>query len=290
MQYVTYLQEENQQPTTNKQQTAKHFHYLCSKIRIMLDLFIRIRVIDIIDITLVAALLYGLYSLLKGTTATSIFLGVVSIWLIWQVVKALQMELLSSILGAFVSVGFIALIIIFQPEIRRFLFTIGTQARKSKLTRKFHLFKVSGSVILNVDAIAQACQNMSDIKQGALIIITKQNKLDDIALTGVDINADISNALIENIFFKNSPLHDGAMIISNNRIRSARCILPVTNKTDIPGHYGLRHRAAIGITEDNDCFVLVVSEETGTISMVKNTVIRSLKREEVKAAIEKELD
>lgn len=256
----------------------------------MLDLFIQIRVIDIIDITLVAALLYGLYSLLKGTTATSIFLGVVSIWLIWQVVKALQMELLSSILGAFVSVGFIALIIIFQPEIRRFLFTIGTQARKSKLTRKFHLFKVSGSIILNVDAITRACQNMSDIKQGALIIITKQNKLDDIALTGVDINADISNALIENIFFKNSPLHDGAMIISNNRIRSARCILPVTNKTDIPGHYGLRHRAAIGITEDNDCFVLVVSEETGTISMVKNTVIRSLKREEVKAAIEKELD
>ena len=256
----------------------------------MLDLFIQIRVIDIIDITLVAALLYGLYSLVKGTTATSIFLGVVSIWLIWQVVKALQMELLSSILGAFVSVGFIALIIIFQPEIRRFLFTIGTQARKSKLTRKFHLFKVSGSIILNVDAITRACQNMSDIKQGALIIITKQNKLDDIALTGVDINADISNALIENIFFKNSPLHDGAMIISNNRIRSARCILPVTNKTDIPGHYGLRHRAAIGITEDNDCFVLVVSEETGTISMVKNTVIRSLKREEVKAAIEKELD
>ena len=256
----------------------------------MLDLFIQIRVIDIIDITLVAALLYGLYSLLKGTTATSIFLGVVSIWLIWQVVKALQMELLSSILGAFVSVGFIALIIIFQPEIRRFLFTIGTQARKSKLTRKFHLFKVSGSIILNVDAITRACQNMSDIKQGALIIITKQNKLDDISLTGVDINADISNALIENIFFKNSPLHDGAMIISNNRIRSARCILPVTNKTDIPGHYGLRHRAAIGITEDNDCFVLVVSEETGTISMVKNTVIRSLKREEVKAAIEKELD
>ena len=256
----------------------------------MLDLFIQIRIVDIIDITLVAALLYGLYSLVKGTTATSIFLGVVSIWLIWQVVKALQMELLSSILGAFVSVGFIALIIIFQPEIRRFLFTIGTQARKSKLTRKFHLFKVNGSIILNVDAITQACQNMSDIKQGALIIITKQNRLDDIALTGVDINADISNALIENIFFKNSPLHDGAMIISNNRIRSARCILPVTNKTDIPGHYGLRHRAAIGITEDNDCFVLVVSEETGTISMVKNTVIRSLKREEVKSAIEKELE
>ena len=261
-----------------------------ANIAIMIDLFIQIRVVDIIDITLVAALLYGLYSLLKGTNATSIFLGIVSIWLIWQVVKALQMELLSSILGAFVSVGFIALIIIFQPEIRRFLFTIGTQARKNKLSEKFHLFRVNSSNILNVDALAQACLNMSDIKQGALIIVTKKNQLDDIALTGVNINAEISSPLIENIFFKNSPLHDGAMIISNNRIRSARCILPVTKKTDIPGHYGLRHRAAIGITEENDCFVLVVSEETGNISFVKNTTITTLQRNEVKSMIEKELD
>ncbi|MCQ2321187.1 MAG: diadenylate cyclase CdaA [Bacteroidales bacterium] len=255
----------------------------------MIDLFIQIRVVDIIDIGLVAALLYGLYTLVKGTTATSIFLGIVAIWLIWQVVKALQMELLSSILGAFVSVGFIALIIIFQPEIRRFLFTIGTQARENKLSRKFHLFRVNSSSILDVEAVARACQNMSDIKQGALIIITKQNQLDDIAATGVEINADISNSLIENIFFKNSPLHDGAMIITSNRIRSARCILPVTKKTDIPGHYGLRHRAAIGITEENDCFVLVVSEETGCISLVKNTSITTLKRDEIQKAIEKEL-
>ena len=262
-----------------------------ANIAIMIDLFIQIRVIDIIDITLVAALLYGLYSLLKGTTATSIFLGIVSIWLIWQVVKALQMELLSSILGAFVSVGFIALIIIFQPEIRRFLFTIGTQARKNKLSKKFHLFRLhSNSIILDAEALTQACLNMSDIKQGALIIVTKKNQLDDIALTGVNINAEISSPLIENIFFKNSPLHDGAMIISNNRIRSARCILPVTKKTDIPGHYGLRHRAAIGITEENDCFVLVVSEETGNISFVKNATITTLQRNEVKSMIEKELD
>ena len=257
----------------------------------MIDLFIQIRVVDIIDITLVAALLYGLYSLVKGTTATNIFLGIVSIWLIWQVVKALQMELLSSILGAFVSVGIIALIIIFQPEIRRFLFTIGTQARKNKLSKKFHLFRFqSNSIILDAEALTQACLNMSDIKQGALIIVTKQNQLDDIALTGVEINADISNSLIENIFFKNSPLHDGAMIITSNRIRSARCILPVTKKTDIPGHYGLRHRAAIGITEENDCFVLVVSEETGNISFVKSANIITLRRDEVKQMIEKELD
>lgn len=273
-------------------------HSWCTKIptfaaniTIMIDLFIQIRVVDIIDITLVAALLYGLYSLVKGTSATSIFLGIVAIWLIWQVVKALQMELLSSILGAFVSVGFIALIIIFQPEIRRFLFTIGTQARKNKLSKKFHLFRLhSNSIILDAEALTQACLNMSDIKQGALIIVTKQNQLDDIALTGVDINANISNSLIENIFFKNSPLHDGAMIITNNRIRSARCILPVTEKTDIPGHYGLRHRAAIGVTEENDCFVLVVSEETGNISFVKNTTITTLRRDEVKSTIEKELD
>ena len=262
-----------------------------ANITIMIDLFIQIRVVDIIDITLVAALLYGLYSLVKGTSATSIFLGIVAIWLIWQVVKALQMELLSSILGAFVSVGFIALIIIFQPEIRRFLFTIGTQARKNKLSKKFHLFRLhSNSIILDAEALTQACLNMSEIKQGALIIVTKQNQLDDIALTGVDINANISNSLIENIFFKNSPLHDGAMIITNNRIRSARCILPVTEKTDIPGHYGLRHRAAIGVTEENDCFVLVVSEETGNISFVKNTTITTLRRDEVKSTIEKELD
>lgn len=262
-----------------------------ANITIMIDLFIQIRVVDIIDITLVAALLYGLYSLVKGTSATSIFLGIVAIWLIWQVVKALQMELLSSILGAFVSVGFIALIIIFQPEIRRFLFTIGTQARENKLSKKFHLFRLhSNSIILDAEALTQACLNMSEIKQGALIIVTKQNQLDDIALTGVDINANISNSLIENIFFKNSPLHDGAMIITNNRIRSARCILPVTEKTDIPGHYGLRHRAAIGVTEENDCFVLVVSEETGNISFVKNTTITTLRRDEVKSTIEKELD
>ena len=242
-----------------------------ANITIMIDLFIQIRVVDIIDITLVAALLYGLYSLVKGTSATSIFLGIVAIWLIWQVVKALQMELLSSILGAFVSVGFIALIIIFQPEIRRFLFTIGTQARKNKLSKKFHLFRLhSNSIILDAEALTQACLNMSDIKQGALIIVTKQNQLDDIALTGVDINANISNSLIENIFFKNSPLHDGAMIISHGRIQSAGCILPVSHNLNIPKELGLRHRAALGMSQESDALVVIVSEENGGISVARN--------------------
>lgn len=255
----------------------------------MTDLFIQIRIVDVIDIVSVAALLFCLYRLLKGTTATSIFIGIMSIWLIWQVVEALQMELLSSILGAFVSVGFIALIVIFQPEIRRFLTTIGSEARKRSFMKKLHIGKAS-SIILDVDTVAKACQNMSAIQQGALIIITRENRLDDIAATGVDVNANITHPLIENIFFKNSPLHDGAMIISNNRIRSARCILPVTKKTNIPGHYGLRHRAAIGVTEDNDCFVIVVSEETGSISMVKGGSIRTVTRETLKSEIEKELE
>ena len=130
---------------------------------------------------------------------------------------------------------------------------------------------------------------MADIKQGALILLTRKNNLDDIVSTGVTINADISHSLIENIFFKNSPLHDGAMVIRHNRITAARCILPVTQKTNIPGHYGLRHRAAIGVTEDNDCIALVVSEETGNISMVTNGEIQTIKPSELKEMIEKEL-
>ena len=255
----------------------------------MIDLFIQVSVFDIIDIILVAALFFGLYRLLKGTSAMSIFIGIVAIFLIWQLVKALQMEMLTAILGAFVSVGFIALIIIFQPEIRRFLFTIGDQAREGRLAQKFRFLKVRSNVDLDIDSVTKACLNMSDIKQGALILLTRKNNLDDIVATGVVVNADISNSLIENIFFKNSPLHDGAMVIRHNRITAARCILPVSNKTNIPGHYGLRHRAAIGVTEDNDCIALVVSEETGTISMVTGGDIKTVKASELREMIENEL-
>lgn len=253
----------------------------------MTDLFIQVRIFDIIDVFLVALLFYWFYRILKGTSAISIFLGIVAIFLIWQVVKVLQMELLSTILGAFVSVGFIALIIIFQPEIRRFLFTIGTQAKEGKWVNRFKFLRHNAN--LDLDAIIQACANMAEIKQGALILIARNNLLDDIVATGVVVNADINNSLIENIFFKNSPLHDGAMVIRNNRITAARCILPVSQKTNIPGHYGLRHRAAIGVTEVNDCIALVVSEETGRISMVIDGEIRTVKPLELRANIEKEL-
>lgn len=255
----------------------------------MIDLFIQVRIFDIIDILLVAGLFYGLYRLLKGTSAMNIFIGIVAIFLIWQLVKVLQMEMLTAILGAFVSVGFIALIIIFQPEIRRFLFTIGDQAREGKLAQRLRFFRVRSNVDLDIDSVAKACLNMSDIKQGALILLTRKNNLDDIVTTGVVVNADISNSLIENIFFKNSPLHDGAMVIRHNRITAARCILPVTQKTNVPGHYGLRHRAAIGVTEVNDCIALVVSEETGNISMVTGGEIKTVNPSEIRELIEKEL-
>ena len=256
----------------------------------MVDLFIQIRIVDIIDVLLVALLLYGLYRLLKGTAAISIFVGIVAIFLIWQLVNALQMELLSSILGAFVSVGFIALIIIFQPEIRRFLFTIGAKTRTGE-NKFFHIFRRKARhIALDTDVICQACKSMSDIKQGALIVITQQNTLADIVMTGVTIEAEISKPLIENIFFKNSPLHDGAMIITDNKIAAARCILPVTNNTDLPGHYGLRHRAAIGVSENNDCIVIVVSEETGAISLVKEGKITTVQPLTMKEALNKELE
>lgn len=256
----------------------------------MTDLFIQIRIVDIIDVMLVAILLYGLYRILKGTAAISIFVGIVAIFLIWQLVNALQMELLSTILGAFVSVGFIALIIIFQPEIRRFLFTIGAKTRTGEINA-FRIFRrKTQHISIDTDTICQACKSMSDIKQGALIVITRQNTLTDIVMTGVTIEAEISKPLIENIFFKNSPLHDGAMIITDNKIAAARCILPVTNNTDLPGHYGLRHRAAIGVSENNDCIVLVVSEETGTISLVKGGEITTLQPLTMKETLNKELN
>jgi uncharacterized protein (TIGR00159 family) len=208
-----------------------------------------------------------LYKLVKGTVAVNIFLGLVLLVLIWRVVLALQMELLSNILGAFISVGLVALIIIFQPEIRQFLLAVGTAnifARKNKrLSFLQGLFR--DHFDFDVDSIVVACRKMSDAKQGALIAIARQNELMQFVNTGQRIDATISVPLIENLFFINSPLHDGAMIIAKNRILAAGCILPVTKKR-IRTNLGLRHRAAIGLTEMSDAITIVVSEENGKIS------------------------
>lgn len=238
----------------------------------IMNLFIELRFFDVIDILLVAALLYGLYYLLRGTVAINIFLGIVAVFMIWRVVTALQMELLGDILGAFVSVGFIALIIIFQPEIRQFLLALGTTSLIGRLHNRIQLpfFKSSDEVKVELDIIAKACVSMAQKKTGALIVITRQNQLFQTLQTGVMMDAKISKALIENIFFKNTPLHDGASIITQNRIMAAGCILPVTKKLDLPDRPGMRHRAGIGITEQSDALAIVVSEETGTISIANN--------------------
>ncbi len=260
-------------------------HFIMTEL--LINAFIQIRIWDILDIFLVGLLFYGLYYLVKGTTAIKIFFGIVSIILGLKIVTALHMELLSYILGAFVNVGFIALIIIFQPEVRRFLLGIGNTkislAFKNLIANLGFRYKEEKS--LDLDAICEACASMSQDKVGALILLAQENNLNEIIETGVTINAVISKPLIENIFFKNSPLHDGAMVIANNKICAARCILPITQNINLPGSYGLRHRAGIGITENSDCIALVVSEETGSIRIINGGRVYDVKASEMKAKI-----
>jgi uncharacterized protein (TIGR00159 family) len=244
-------------------------------INLFITAFIDIKLTDAIDILLVAFLLYELYNLLKGTAAINIFFGIVSIFLLWKLVSALQMKMLREILGAFISVGFIALIVVFQPEIRQFLLLIGTPRFVSKTRQRLRFFRFSDNQLqlLEVDPIVTACRKMSANNTGAIIIIAKSNELRQYINTGQIIDAKISDELLMNIFFKNSPLHDGAVIILNNKIRSARSILPVSSTQKISVRLGLRHRAAVGITEKTDAVAIIVSEETGEISYCKKGVL-----------------
>jgi diadenylate cyclase len=235
---------------------------------LIIQTFIQIRPIDIIDILLVAYLLYELYNLIKGTVAINIFLGIIAIYLVWKLVELFEMELLSEILGQFISVGVIALIVVFQQEIRKFLLHLGTPNFISKGPRRFMFWKV-GKVKDNTDLVSKivtTCRDLSASMTGGLIILTRKNELQEVIDTGDFINSEVSEALIETIFFKNTPLHDGAVVISGNRIKAARCVLPLTRKLDFPPEYGLRHRAALGITESTDAVAIVISEQTGKIS------------------------
>jgi uncharacterized protein (TIGR00159 family) len=263
-------------------------------ISLFIPVFINIRFLDILDIALVAILLYMVYTLLKGTVAINIFAGIATIYFIWRLVVALQMEMLSQILGAFIGVGFIALIIVFQPEIRQFLLIFGTpkiiEILPDRLQFLFkHLQREHQN--LDTDKIVQACMHLSEKKNGALIVIAHQHELKDVIETGEEIQAIISDQLIENIFFKNSPLHDGAMVISHNKIVAAGCILPVSKNRNIDVSLGLRHRAGIGITEKSDAIALIVSEETGHMSYSKNGVhIQNLQAHQLKNFLDKEFN
>tara|TARA_B100001250_G_scaffold118205_2_gene100353 strand:- start:16824 stop:17600 length:777 start_codon:yes stop_codon:yes gene_type:complete len=232
--------------------------------------FLKIGIIEIIDITLVAILIYQFYKLVKGTVAINIFIGLAAIYLLWKIVSAFHFQLLSEILGQFIGVGVIILAIVFQQELRKFLMMIG----KGKIIKNKGVFRFNFSVEhdnhLDTTAITKACEDMARTKTGAIIIVTQMDNLAVFSETGVEMNAEISVAMIESIFYKNSPLHDGAVIINNNKITSARSVLPVSNSNEFPGHLGMRHRAAVGITEESDAIAIIVSEETGKISYAKD--------------------
>ena len=223
---------------------------------------------DLIDILLVALMLFYFYKLMKESGSLNLFIGIFIFIILWLLVsQILQMKLLGGILDTLVSVGTLALIVLFQDEIRRFLREIGSQNRVRRIIEMFTGKKEAKADHAEMMPIVMACMNMSKLKEGALIVIEQGDKLGEIIKTGESIDAAINQLLIENIFFKNSPLHDGAMIISQKRIVAAGCLLPVSHSMEIPKSLGLRHRAALGVSQETDAFAIVVSEETGAITV-----------------------
>ena len=236
--------------------------------------FLNFSWIDILDILLVAAIIYLIFRWIRGSTAINIFVAIILVVVVRIVAESLGMKMISSLLGTLIDMGAVALVVIFQPEVRRFLGTLGRKAgstlgQQSFMKRLFPAFQPHRVDTRAVQEITEACREMSAQKTGALILIQRKNSLEDIIATGDVVDAEIGRRLIMNIFFKNSPLHDGAMIIGDNRIIAARCTLPITERSDLPARYGMRHKAAIGISEQCDADVIVVSEETGGISFVR---------------------
>jgi diadenylate cyclase len=252
--------------------------------------------VDAIDIVLVAILLYNLYNLVKGTPAVNILVGILLVYFAWIIVRAFDMKLVSSILGKFIDVGVIAIIVVFQQELRRFLLLLGTSELINRSKPLKSLFRISEKMKqeqqqqIDYSPLVVACQRMSESKTGALIVLTRNSDLKFYISTGEIVDSILTERMLENIFFKNSPLHDGAVIISGERIVAARCVLPVTEKEQFPAHYGMRHRAAVGITETSDAIAIIVSEQTGDISCAANGQIRSkLDIDKLRIILQKEM-
>ena len=236
--------------------------------------FLQLSLTDILDILLLAIIIYVAFRWIRGTSAMSIFIAIISLYVIRELVSAFNMRLMNALMETVLDVGVIARIVIFQPEIRKFLIRIGNRymhsARGQRIFEKvFGKNKGNSASSETANEITEACRRMSESKTGALIVIAHQIPLDEIISTGDNIDAAIHRRLLMNLFFKNSPLHDGAVVISGERIVAARCTLPITERTNIPASYGMRHKAAIGITEETDAEAVTVSEETGNISFVK---------------------
>ncbi|AZQ43725.1 diadenylate cyclase CdaA [Nonlabens ponticola] len=229
------------------------------------------RIIDLIDILLFAALIFYLYRLVKGTAAINIFIGIVIIYLIYEVTVFLEMEMLSRVLGGFTGAGVFALIVVFQQEIRRFLLMIGSTnfTSRRRFLRQLRIFKEEQNANLAiVDHVVTACKRMSATKTGALIAIKRDGSLDFLKNSGDEMDIVVNAPIIQSIFYKNSTLHDGAMIIEDNKITATRVVLPVSDSRKIPQRFGLRHRAAVGLTERTNAIAVIVSEETGKVSLV----------------------
>ncbi len=237
--------------------------------------FLTIGWLDIIDILLVSLLLYQVYKMMKGSVAVKIFGGFLTLYLFYLVVKAAQMELLSSILGNFMGVGVLAAIILFQQEIRKFLLLIGksTSLNRDNFYKSLFVWRKSDTMHYNITPVIDACKAMSGSATGALIVLSRDSELKFYVDSGDRIDAEISSRLLLSIFNKHSPLHDGAVIIYNGRVSAARCILPVSENDNLPAQYGLRHRAAIGMSEVTDTLIIVVSEETGQMSLARHGFI-----------------
>lgn len=254
-------------------------------------MFIEISPKDIVDIFLVALLLYYIFRLMRESRSLNIFIGIMVFIVIWLFVsQVLEMRLLGSILDKLVSVGALAIIVLFQEEIRKFLYSLGAHQRMATIMRLFGSKSQKQTDKADIMPVVMACMNMARQKVGALIVIERGAPLDDIIVTGDRIDANINQRLIENIFFKNSPLHDGAMIIRKKQICAAGCILPVAHDLDIPKELGLRHRAALGISQDSDAIAIICSEETGRISVaIKGEFQLRLSAEKLEGLLTEEL-
>ena len=232
--------------------------------------FLTVSWVDLVDIFLVSLFLYQIYKLMKGSVAVNIFLGVLALYLGYLIVRAAQMELLALILGQFMGVGVLAAIILFQPEIRKFLLLVGrtTDLNKDSIfTNVLRWKRKEQERAYNITPVVEAARALSGTNTGALIVFSRDSQLKFFAESGDIIDAEVSKRLLLSIFDKHSPLHDGAVIIHKGRIKAARCVLPVSENDELPAQYGLRHRAAIGMSEETNTLVFVISEETGQMSL-----------------------
>jgi diadenylate cyclase len=253
--------------------------------------FLNVSWVDVIDIALVSILLYQVYKLIRGSIAVNIFLGILALYLIYLIVRAAQMELLATILGQFMGVGVLAMIILFQPEIRKFLLVIGRGTEfRDNFFKNISNWRNSYHDDFDIHQVIEAVKTLKATKTGALIVFSRDVELKFYVETGDPLNAEVTKRLLIAIFSKNSPLHDGAVVIYKGRVKAARCILPVSENDHLPAHFGLRHRAAVGMSENTDTLVLAISEETGRLILARNgKFLRGLKLKQVEQKIQQYL-